>query len=239
MTRLAAFSDVHANKHALDAVLEDIARRNADGVICLGDLVGYGAFPNEVVAMIRANNIPTVAGNYDDGVGFDREECGCAYIKPEDIERGDRSLRWTQQAVTAENKAWLQSLPRELRLEVAGRRILCVHGSPRRINEYLYEDRPERSLARMLSGLDADVVLCGHTHLPYHRRIGAVDLVNVGTAGKPKDGDPRATYALIEMGESVRATFPRVEYDAEAAAQAVEATELPREFAGVLRTGGR
>ena len=239
MTRLAAFSDVHANKHALDAVLEDARRHHPDQVICLGDLVGYGAFPNEVVAMIRANNIPTVAGNYDDGVGFDREECGCAYIKPEDIERGDRSLRWTQQAVTAENKAWLQSLPRELRLEVAGRRILCVHGSPRRINEYLYEDRPERSLARMLSGLDADVVLCGHTHLPYHRRIGAVDLVNVGTAGKPKDGDPRATYALIEMGESVRATFPRVEYDAEAAAQAVEATELPREFAGVLRTGGR
>ena len=235
MTLLAAFSDVHANKHALDAVLEDVRRHHPDQVICLGDLVGYGAFPNEVIATIRANCIPTVAGNYDDGVGFDREECGCAYTKPEDIERGDRSLRWTEQVVTVENKAWLRSLPRELRTEVAGRRILCVHGSPRRINEYLYEDRPERSLARMLSGLEADVVLCGHTHLPYHRRIGAVDLINVGTAGKPKDGDPRATYALIEMGESVRATFPRVEYDVEAAAQAVEATELPHEFAGALR----
>jgi putative phosphoesterase len=236
MTLLAAFSDVHANEHALDAVLEDVRRHDPDQVICLGDLVGYGAFPNEVIATIRADNIPTVAGNYDDGVGFDREECGCAYIAPDDRERGDRSLRWTQQTVTAENKAWLRSLPRELRLEVAGRRVLCVHGSPRRINEYLYEDRPEKSLARMLSGLNADVVLCGHTHLPYQRRIGAVDLINVGTAGKPKDGDPRACYALIEMAAEVKATFPRIGYDVEAAARAIEATELPHEFADALRT---
>jgi putative phosphoesterase len=236
VTLLAAFSDVHANKHALDAVLEDVRRHHPDQVICLGDLVGYGAFPNEVIATIRADNIPTVAGNYDDGVGFDREECGCAYIAPDDRERGDRSLRWTQQTVTAENKAWLRSLPRELRLEVAGRRVLCVHGSPRRINEYLYEDRPEKSLARMLSGLNADVVLCGHTHLPYQRRIGAVDLINVGTAGKPKNGDPRACYALIEMAAEVKATFPRIGYDVEAAARAIEATELPHEFADALRT---
>jgi putative phosphoesterase len=236
MTLIAAFSDVHANKHALDAVLYDIARRNPHQVICLGDLVGYGAYPNEVIDTIRAAGIPTIAGNYDDGVGFDRDECGCAYTDAGDRERGDRSLRWTQQVVTAENKAWLRSLPRELRLDIGGRRVLCVHGSPRRINEYLYQDRPERSLARMLSGLDADVVLCGHTHLPYHRRIGAVDLVNVGTAGKPKDGDPRATYALVEVGDNVTATFPRVAYDVETAAKAIENTELPHEFAEALRT---
>jgi len=242
MTLLAAFSDVHANEHALDAVLDDIRGRHPDRVICLGDLVGYGAFPNEVIEAMRNAAILTVAGNYDDGVGYDREECGCAYVGAADRERGDRSLRWTQRMVTPENKAWLRSLPRELRLDIAGRRILCVHGSPRRINEYLYEDRPERSLARMLAGIDADIVLCGHTHLPYHRRIATTHLINVGSVGKPKNGDPRAAYALVEsgappaIGDEVKAIFPRVAYDIEAAAEAIEATDLPREFAQTLRT---
>ncbi len=140
--------------------------------------------------------------------------------------------------MTPENKAWLRSLPRELRFEAAGKRVLCVHGSPRRINEYLFEDRPERSLARMFADLEADIILCGHTHLPYHRRIDAIDLINVGSAGRPKDGDPRAVYAVIEITDGVGVTFPRVAYDVEAAAQAIERTDLPHEFAGVLRNGG-
>jgi putative phosphoesterase len=235
---LAAFSDIHANKHALDAVLEDLHLRSLDQVVCLGDLVGYGAFPNETIERVRAANIPTLMGNYDEGVGFDKEECGCAYTDPADIERGDRSLRWTQRVVTSENKAWLRALPREMRFNIAGKSILCVHGSPRRINEYLYEDRPERSLLRMFRGLGADVILCGHTHLPYQRRLEEMELINVGSAGRPKDGDLRAVYTLVEIGPDVRTTFPRVSYDVEAAARAIEATELPHEFAAYLRTGG-
>ena len=236
--RIAAFSDVHGNKHALDAVLADCRRQAPDRTICLGDLAGYGAFPNEVIEAVRSAEIPTLLGNYDDGVAFDRDECGCAYVMPEEIARGDRSLRWTQSVVTPENKAWLREQPRQLRLEAAGRRVLCVHGSPRRINEYLYEDRPERSLLRMLSGEAADVVLCGHTHLPYQRRVGDIDLINVGSAGKPKDGDPRAAYAVIDIGDAVKAAFVRVTYDFEAAARAIESTDLPAEFAEALRRGG-
>jgi len=236
---LAAFSDIHGNKHALEAVLTDIRQHSPDRVVCLGDLVGYGAFPNEVIETIRGADIATVTGNYDDGVGFEREECGCAYTNPADIERGDRSLRWTQRTVTPENKAWLRELPREVRFEAVSKQVLCVHGSPRRINEYLYDDRPEASLLRMFGGLGADVILIGHTHLPYHRRVGDIDLINVGSAGRPKGGDPRACYALVELGGDVTATFPRVEYDVETAAQAIEATDLPHEFASVLRTGGR
>jgi putative phosphoesterase len=236
---LAAFSDIHGNKHALEAVLKDIRQHAPDQVMCLGDLVGYGAFPNEVIETIRAEGIPTLTGNYDDGVGFDRQECGCAYTTPEDIARGDRSLKWTQAHVAPENKAWLRSLPRELRFTFGRWRVLGVHGSPRRLNEYLFEDRPERSLERMFADLEADVILCGHTHLPYHRHIGPTRLINVGSAGKPKGGDPRACYALVELGDDVTATFPRVEYGVEAAARAIEATDLPHEFASVLRTGGR
>lgn len=234
--RLAAFSDIHGNMHALEAVLHHIESQAPDRVVCLGDLVGYGAFPNEVIEIVREADIPTITGNYDDGVGHDRDDCGCAYTRPEDTARGQLSLRWTQRVVTADNKAWLRGLPLELRLAAAGKRILCVHGSPRRINEYLYQDRPEHSLLRMLEPLRADVLLCGHTHLPYHRRVGAVDLINSGSAGKPKDGDPRAVYALIEVGDEVTAAFPRVAYDVEAAARAIETADLPDEYAAALRT---
>jgi putative phosphoesterase len=235
--RLAAFSDVHGNKHALDAVLADIRRRAPDQVVCLGDLVGYGALPNEVIETIRAASIPTIMGNYDDGVGFDKEECGCAYTDPADIERGDRSLRWTQRVVTSENKVWLRALPREMRFDIAGKRVLCVHGSPRRINEYLYEDRPERSLLRMFEGMEADIIVCGHTHLPYHRRIGTTDLINTGSAGRPRYGDTRVCHSVVEVGDEVRVEFPRIAYDFEAAARAIETADLPGEFARTLRLG--
>jgi len=234
---LAAFSDVHANLHALEALLADLHSRRPDHIVCLGDLVGYGAFPNEVIDRLRSEAIPTLLGNYDDGVGFDRDECGCAYTDPGDIERGDRSLHWTRKLVTDANKAWLRALPAQLRLEVDGRRVLCVHGSPRRLNEYLFEDRPERSLLRLFEGLEADLLLCGHTHLPYHRRLGDLHLINTGTAGRPRDGDPRVCYALITIGDDIEVEFPRVSYDFEAAARAIEATDLPHEFAEILRTG--
>lgn len=234
--RLAAFSDIHGNKHALEAVLRNIESQAPDRIVCLGDLVGYGAFPNEVIRIVRDAGIPAITGNYDDGVANDRDDCGCAYTRSEDAARGQLSLRWTQRVVTPENKAWLRSLPRELRFDAADKHILCVHGSPRRINEYLYQDRPEQSLLRMLAPLRADILLCGHTHLPYHRRVGTVDLINSGSAGKPKDGDPRAVYALIEVGGEVTAVFPRLPYDVDAAARAIESADLPDEYAAALRT---
>ncbi|MHB9092205.1 MAG: metallophosphoesterase family protein, partial [Chloroflexota bacterium] len=108
--RIAVLSDVHGNKHALEAVLADIDSQGIDRVYCLGDLVGYGAFPNEVIALIRERGIPTVMGNYDEGVGFDRDECGCAYTDPEMRRLGDLSLMWSREQVTAENKAFLRAL---------------------------------------------------------------------------------------------------------------------------------
>ena len=125
------------------------ARQHPDAVYCLGDLVGYGASPNEVTERIRAEGIPTIMGNYDDGVGFDRDECGCAYRDPIDKELGDRSLVWTQGAHHRREKAFLRTLSKELRFEADGKRMLLVHGSPRKMNEYLFEDRPVSSFQRL------------------------------------------------------------------------------------------
>ena len=234
--RFAIFSDVHSNLPALDAVLADIAAAGVDQRYVLGDLVGYAPWPNEVLERLRAEQIPIVMGNYDDGTGFDRDECGCAYTNPIEKELGDRGFAWTKAQTSDANKAWLRTLESQIRFEVDGQRFLLVHGSPRRINEYLYEDKPDETFARIAAGADADVIVCGHTHRPYDKTVAGNRFVNVGSAGKPKDRDPRACWALIETAPgSVHVAFRRVAYDVEAAAHAVEASELPSEFADQLR----
>jgi putative phosphoesterase len=236
---VAIFSDVHGNLPALDAVLADSRERCVDAVYCLGDLVGYGASPNEVIARVRDGRIPTIVGNYDDGVGHDRDECGCAYREEAQRRLGDESLRWTRAHVTPENKAFLRALPFEIRLEIGGRRVLLVHGSPRKLNEYLFEDRPDASFARLAAASAADVIVFGHTHLPYTKSVDDVWFVNVGSVGKPKDGDWRACYAILDPASTPPAVFVRVPYDVQRAAAAIRASDLPDEFAADVETGGR
>ena len=185
---------------------------NSIGVYCLGDLVGYAPFPNEVTERIRLEQIPTIMGNYDDGVGFERDDCGCAYREAEEKRRGDQSLAWTKAHVTAENKAFLRTLAHEIRFEADGRRVLLVHGSPRKINEYLFEDRPLSSFQRLAASSNADIIVYGHTHKPYTKLVDDVLFVNVGSVGKPKDGDRRACYAILDT-LAPAAEFVRVEYD--------------------------
>ena len=234
---LAIFSDIHGNLQALDAVLADIRRRQVDRVYCLGDLVGYGASPNEVTERIRTAGIPTIMGNYDDGVGFDREECGCAYREADDRIRGQQSLEWTKAHVTPENKAFLRSLRPEIRLELDGKPILFVHGSPRRMNEYLFEDRPLSSFRRLAASSNADIIVFGHTHKPYTKLVDGVWFINAGSVGKPKDGDWRACYAILDSTAPEPATFVRVSYDVGTAAAAIRDSELPHEFAAAIERG--
>ncbi len=240
-TRIAIFSDLHGNSAATAATLAAIGAEAPDAVYCLGDLVGYGARPNETINLIRERGIPTVIGNYDDGVGFDRDDCGCAYKDREEEARGQASLFWTRRVTTDDNKAYLRSLVPEIRLEAEGVRFRLVHGSPRRMNEYLFEDRDPRSLERIARGADCDVLVFGHTHKPWIREIAGVLMVNEGSAGKPKDGDPRAAWALFDLvpGRPVAVEIRRVPYDVAAMAAAIRAAAgLPDGFARDLETGG-
>jgi putative phosphoesterase len=236
--RFAVYSDVHGNLPALDAVRADIAAAAFDGVYCLGDLVGYGAFPNEVIEQVRRAATPTVMGNYDDGVGFDRDECGCAYREPIDQELGERSFRWTKAQVTLANKQYLQTLLKGIRFESDGKRVLLVHGSPRRLNEYLFEDRALSSFQRLAASSDADVIVFGHTHKPYVKYVDGVMFLNAGSVGKPKDGNWRACYAVLDTRGTPSAVFRRVDYDVARAASAIRASDLPDEFALDIETGG-
>jgi putative phosphoesterase len=235
--KLAIFSDIHGNLPALEAVVVDIQSQQVDAIYCLGDLVGYAAFPNEVVARIREARIPTVMGNYDDGVGFDRDQCGCAYREPTEKAFGDRSFAWTKAHTAIDSKAFLRTLKREIRFEADGKRVLLVHGSPRKINEYLFEDRPLSSFQRLAASSNADVIVCGHTHKPYTKLVDKVLFVNVGSVGKPKDGDWRACYALIDSASN-HVRFVRLPYDVRRATDAIRASELPHQFATDIERGG-
>ena len=239
MNQLTIFGDIHANLPALSAVFLDIKKRNLSNLYCLGDLVGYGTFPNEVVAAIRNRNIPSIMGNYDQGVGQDSDDCGCAYRSQEAKALGERSIAWSNTHTTTENKAFLNQLVETISLQVGGLKVVLVHGSPRKVNEYLYEDRPEAGLERLLEMVNADVLVCGHTHLPYHRVLASGrHVVNAGSVGKPKDNDPRACYVTLSVEDkSLVVDVIRVSYDVETAARAIEATDLPDEFAEMLRQG--
>ena len=239
MQSLTIFGDIHANLPALEAVLADIEARDLSPLYCLGDLVGYSTFPNEVIETIRERKFPTIMGNYDQGVGNSSDDCGCAYTSKEAEALGKHSIAWSNKNTTADNKLFLRQLTDQIPLQLDELRVRLVHGSPRKINEYLYEDRPDATLERLLDIAEADVLVCGHTHIPYHRILpSGRHVVNAGSVGKPKDGNPQACYVVLEVNNNdLLVTFRRVPYDIEQAAQAIEASDMPNEYAEMLRTG--
>lgn len=244
MDTVTIFGDIHANLPALEAMFKDIETRGLTNLYCLGDLVGYGTFPNEVVEAIRARGIPTLMGNYDLGVGNDSDDCGCAYKTEVEQRRGELSIAWTNLNTTEDHKSFLRGLPAHIPLQLGDLRVLLVHGSPRKVNEYMFEDRPDSYFERIMDGVEADVLVCGHTHLPYHKVLASGrQVINAGSVGKPKDHDSRACYVeLTATGRDLNVSFNRVPYDIEQTAQAIEATPenggMPHPFAQMLRDGG-
>lgn len=243
MQSITVFGDIHGNLPALEAVLRDIEVRSLEALYCLGDLVGYGTFPNEVVDLIRSSGIPTIMGNYDQGVGNSSDDCGCAYKRDIDRERGHRSVTWSNAHTTDGNKAFLRTLPTNIPLQLDELSVLLVHGSPRKVNEYLFEERPEDYFERILDAAGCDVLVCGHTHIPYHKTLpSGRHVINAGSVGKPKDHDPRACYVTVSVrGPDLAVEFLHVSYDVERTAQAIEATPefdgMPHAYAAMLREG--
>src|SRR3954469_9958623 len=195
---------------------------------------------------IRKRGIATIAGNYDFGIGRTSDECGCAYKTDEEKDMGKISISYTNQVVNAEERNYLRTLPAHIKVEFQLNNdqlnLLLVHGSPRKINEYLFEDRDEKSLLRIMHDADADIMCFGHTHKPYHRILNDSKegqdhfrhAINIGSVGKPKDGNPQGGYVLLHINDnssntskdSIRVDFMRFDYDIEKAAKAVEDSRL-------------
>lgn len=244
----ALISDIHANLPALEAVLADIGRGSPAGVYHLGDLVGYAPWPNETIALLRESGITGVAGNYDSTVATDYKHCGCRADTPRDEELSHVSYEWTRGAVSAKTKAFLGGLPfridiRPLGGHVAGPAIMLFHATPNNNLVYVTEDRTDAFLMKMAqkAGAKSGDVLCfGHTHKPWHRVVDGIHFVNTGSVGRPKDGDPRACYVVLDMsGTAPVVAFVRVEYDIDKAVRGISESGLPVEFGEHLRRGGK
>lgn len=244
--RLALISDIHANLPALEATLEHIARQTAvDAIYHLGDLVGYAPWPNETVDLLRRHAIPGVAGNYDSTVAANYKHCGCKSESAQQEALAHESFTWTLANTTDETKRFLGLLPFRLDLvagggHASGPRLVLVHGTPVLNTTYWTGDRTDAFCLKMaeIAGMkNGDVIAFGHTHVPWHREVSGMHFINTGSVGRPKDGDWRAGYVVVELGESVRPEFVRIPYDVDRAARSIEESDLPNEFAEDLRTG--
>jgi len=232
---IALISDIHSNLEALEAVWDEI--KDADAVLCMGDLVGYGASPNEVVDFVRKQmekrTFLCVRGNHDNAIAFGAEWGFNPYAR--------QAVRWHQRVMTIENLGFLRRLPiRQLFTDDAGRSYLLIHGSPRApIDEYLFPWFSDEEFRVVLSYVRQDDLLVGHTHVPMLRVIDGRRIINPGGVGQPRDGDWRAAYALIDTEKEPpdNVEFYRVEYDVDSAAEKIIEAGLPRFLAMRLYEG--
>jgi len=235
--RIAVMGDIHGNLSALKAVLSDTSSKSVDRIFCVGDLVGYGPNPNEVIEIIKQEEISAVMGNYDDAVAFNLPVCGCNYKSDAERERGEKSLSWTLKHITAENKEFLRELPEELSFNLGKFSLLLFHGSPRALNEYLTDVEDEDLFNDITRDYPADIYIYGHTHVPYVKKVSNKLFVNAGSVGFPKDGNPDACYIIVEIKEFPVVTIHRVSYSIEETALLIIESGLPQEFAQIVKTG--
>ncbi|MAR08346.1 MAG: metallophosphatase family protein [Blastopirellula sp.] len=252
----AVISCLHANLAAVEAVLEDIDQQGIDTITCLGDLVGYGPQPNEVVDLIRTRGIPTCQGCWDEDIIDGLNACECSYPSQLAERRGHLAHQWTAERVTDDNKAFLAGLPTTLRRD----RLLFVHGSPNSQHEYLLPDMNAFAALERVETADAQTLFCGHTHQPYVRELsgGTIQvkvqqfgktssseqeltlpmrrIVNAGSVGEPRHGSTKATY-VVHNDTTGEITIKEVEYDVAKTCQAIVDAGLPEVFAWRLSHG--
>jgi predicted phosphodiesterase len=241
MYRIAAFSDVHGNLPALQSVLNAIDIERPDAIFCLGDLIDFAPWPNEVIELIRSRNICTLMGNHDQRIAFDLETVPLAKHRPMEREARALAIDWSRRVVTESHKRFLANLPESINLAFGPvehpHKILFVHASTRGLDEYIYEDHPEEDLRHMFTSIDPDVIVMGHTHLPYVRRLtdGAKTVVNVGSVGRSKEASRMPSFAILNIEDSrIEAKIHRVSYDVERTIAAIRESLIPDFYAEFL-----
>jgi putative phosphoesterase len=236
--KIAILGDIHGNIEALKRAYSRSILNNVDRIYHLGDLGGYAPFVNEVVDFLIENSVEGVQGNYDDAVANNKEHCGCKYEEPVQAEMASLSFEWTKANASDRSKKFMKNLPFEIAFEVEGRRVKIFHATPLKNNLYWHNDRDEDFFMQMAGKADADIMIYGHTHIPYRRNINGKVFINAGSVGKPKDGDPRTCVCIVEIKDGeVKTEFIRVQYDVEKVASAIISSGLPAYFADKLRNG--
>ncbi|MBB2150370.1 metallophosphoesterase family protein [Pedobacter gandavensis] len=265
--KIAIISDIHANLPALNAVLADISSFNPDRIYCLGDLTDAAPWPNEVIGLIKERNIPTIMGNHDERIAFDHPVLPLIKHSLSEQEARLEAINDTKNSITAENKAFLATLPATLHIETEGISILLVHGSPDSNEAYLYEDTEERRLSEMFQKAQVEVIIAGHTHLSFIRYLpgsgieatakSTIDslssstaqrrnlLINVGSVGRSKEKDRKACYLQLEILsasqaiglERLKPVLRKVDYPITETIAGIRNSAVPDFYADFLENG--
>ena len=236
--KVALIGDVHANLPALEAVLAHAHEQGVEAIWNVGDFVGYGAFPDEVVRLLRKKDVLSIVGNYDLKVlqFKQKKEKWRKKKRPEKY----LAFQWAYENLSKKSRKYLRFLSREIRMKVKGRRILLTHGSPASNEEPLTPDTSEKRLRKLAQMAKADVIICGHSHRPFAREVDGVWFINTGSVGRPDDDDPRACYAILQIEPrpaNLQVRHYRVEYDVERAAATIRERKLPEVFAQMTLQG--
>ena len=219
--KFAIIGDIHSNKYALKSVLDDIKRKDVDFILSTGDLVGYLTHPNEVIHMLRESNVLSIMGNHDERVAHSKPmvlKTIESMTKDEVFSKG--SLAFTNLEISTKNRDYLKNLPRYLKLNCNGLDLLMVHGSPNKIDDYLYEDGEK--IIEVSKNIYEDIIISGHTHIPYHVIKNGKHFINPGSVGKPKDRRPEATYMILNITDKIQSNIVQVKYPMDQIIKAVE-----------------
>lgn len=244
-TRIAVCGGIYSNHRALAALLDEAARHGAEAVYCLGDLGGFGPSPERVWPLLTEGGVRVIQGNYEESLAAGRTDCNCGYTDPRDNHFAALSYGYTERSSSPAFKAWMGTLPRHRRVRLGARELLLVHGSPRRVNEFLFASTsPLAFLERLVERHRSDGILCTHTGLHWHRRLASGrDVVNVGALGRPaNDGRTEVWWALLEDrgdrdGGQLGVELLPLRYDHQTLAGEMRRERLPEEFVATILTG--
>jgi predicted phosphodiesterase len=238
--RIAVFGGIYNNYLALEAALRDIRRRGVDGCCCLGDLGAFGPHPDRVFPLLHEHGVQCIQGNYDHSIGNDLADCQCGYTDPRDNYFAQISYDYTLSHTCPAHRAWMRGLPAQRRLTLGRYRLLLCHGSPRRINEFLWESTTSTHFLEFLADAhEADVILATHTGIKWRRALGGGrHFVNVGVLGRPEnDGRTNVWYTILQARAELTVEFVPVDYDYQRLAREMREEKLPDEFVTTVLTG--
>jgi diadenosine tetraphosphatase ApaH/serine/threonine PP2A family protein phosphatase len=238
MKRVALFGGIYSNHVALCAAIEDAAGRGCERMFCLGDLGAFGPNPDKVFPLLIDAGISAMRGNYDDSIAHNLSDCQCGYTDPADNHYARLSYQYTYARTSEKWRPWMAALPSEIRFDMRGKRVLCCHGSPRKMNEFLWETTtPTHLLEKFCDDYAADVIVATHTGLPWTRPLSNDRLfINCGVLGRPaNDGTTLVGYSVLDADGGHE--YVRLNYDHEALAREMESENLPPPFVETIRTG--
>lgn len=245
--RLAIISDIHANLPALEAVYAHALKQNVEDIYCLGDLVNQNVWNNETVDFIRSRNIQCVRGNHDEGIGNNKKKFPFSYGSREEEKWGAEAIQYTLDNIIDGNKAFLQSLPYNIRINVTtcgqARSIVLAHGTPKSNQKRIYRFYKDEDMLHIMEDADADVLLIGNTHASFHKILERViddkpcyrHIINPGSVGYPRDGSWHACYAILHIDDqsdlryntgAVKVDFYRLDYDINKVIKAIQKSPL-------------